>query len=509
MPEREVKLTPVPGFRLPALSDVVVGVSAHPDEILDLQAQYYDTADLRLARSGASLRFREPEGWTVKLPASGAGPLLVRGEHTFAGGPDNPPVAAIDLVRAWVRTATVHPVARLKTRRRRIELTDAGGKKVAEVVDDEVSVLDEGRITGRFRELEVELGESAPIELADALVARLQRAGAGAPEPTPKIVRALGPRAAGPPDVVSITDLTPQSAARDVVHAAISASVLRLLRHDPGVRLGDDPEQVHQARVATRRLRSDLRTFRSLLVPEWDEGLRGELGWLGAELGAVRDTEVLLELLQGKVARLADADRPIGEALLARLVHRWEDTRVELLAALRSDRYARLLDQLVEAARAPALLEGADGPAREILPPLARGPWRRLRQAVEALPDVPPDEQLHAVRIHAKRCRYAAEAVAPALGRPARRFAKAVAALQDVLGDHQDAVIAAGWLRGVAHQAERGDQVFVAGVLTGMIREVEHRTRDAWPAAWKAARRARLRPEATTEALAPSDRGAP
>ena len=278
MPEREVKLTPVPGFRLPALADVVVGVSAHPDEILDLQAQYYDTADLRLARSGASLRFREPEGWTVKLPAPGDGPLLVRGEHTFAGGPERPPAAAVDLVRAWVRTATVHPVARLKTRRRRIELTDAGGKKVAEVVDDEVSVLDEGRITGRFRELEVELGESAPIELADALVARLQRAGAGAPEPTPKIVRALGPRAAGPPDVVSITDLTPQSAARDVVHAAISASVLRLLRHDPGVRLGDDPEQVHQARVATRRLRSDLRTFRSLLVPEWDEGLRGSSG---------------------------------------------------------------------------------------------------------------------------------------------------------------------------------------------------------------------------------------
>ncbi len=245
-------------------------------------------------------------------------------------------------------------------------------------------------------------------------------------------------------------------------------------------------------------------------MPEWDEALRGELGWLGAELGAVRDTEVLLELLRSKVARLADGDRPIGEELLAQLVHRWEDTRVELLAALRSDRYARLLDQLVDAARAPALLDRADGPAREILPPLARGPWRRLRKAVEALPEDPPDEQLHAVRIRAKRCRYAAEAVAPALGRPARRFSKAVAALQDVLGDHQDAVIAAGWLRGVAQQAERGDHVFVAGMLTGLIREVEHQTRDAWPAAWKAARRSRLRPDDTTPARRPriSDSGA-
>ena len=62
MLEREVKLTPVPGFRLPALTDVVDGVVAQPDEILDLQAMYYDTADLRLARCGASLRFRTPTG---------------------------------------------------------------------------------------------------------------------------------------------------------------------------------------------------------------------------------------------------------------------------------------------------------------------------------------------------------------------------------------------------------------------------------------------------------------
>ncbi|MGZ6995711.1 MAG: CYTH and CHAD domain-containing protein [Acidimicrobiia bacterium] len=493
MPEREVKLTPVPGFRLPALSDVVEGVIARPDEIFDLQAIYYDTADVRLARSGASLRYRDPEGWTVKLPAPGEGDLLVRGEHTFPGGPDVPPGAALDLVRAWARTAPVHAVARLKTRRRRIELTDTGGKKVAEVVDDEVSVLDGGRITSRFRELEVELGEDAPVALADALVVRLQAAGAGAPDPTPKIVRALGMRALAPPDVQLPGALSPGSPARHIVHAAIAASVMRLLAHDPGVRLGDDPEQVHQARVATRRLRSDLRTFRSLLVPEWDESLREELKWLGSELGAVRDTEVLLDLLRSKVALLSDADRHIGEHLLDRLVRQWEHERVELLNALRSTRYAQLLDRLVDAAREPALLPEADAPAIEVLPPLARKPWRRLRAAVEALPEVPEDQQLHAVRIAAKRSRYAAEAVTPALGKPARRFARAVADLQDVLGNHQDAVVAAGWLRDAAARAERPEEAFVAGMLTGMIRVVELETREAWPAAWKRARQRRLR----------------
>jgi CHAD domain-containing protein len=492
MPEREVKLTPSPGFRLPALSDVVEGVIARPDEILDLQAMYYDTADVRLARSGASLRYRDPEGWTVKLPAPSQGQLLVRGEHTFPGGPESPPAAAIDLVRAWVRTARVYPVARLKTRRRRVELVDAGGKKVAEVVDDEVSVLDDGRIIGRFRELEVEISEAAPVALADALVAKLQSAGAGPADPTPKIVRALGLRAVAGPEVEPPGDLSPDSPARDVVHAAIAASVLRLLAHDPGVRLGDDPEQVHQARVATRRLRSDLRTFRSLLVPEWDEALRAELKWLGAELGAVRDTEVLLDLLRSNVARLTETDRPIGEQIVARLVRRWEDARVELLEALRSTRYAALLDRLVEASRNPALLPAADAPATEVLPPLARKPWKKLRRAVRELPDEPPDAQLHAVRIRAKRSRYAAEAVAPALGHRAKRFAKAVAALQDVLGDHQDAVVAATWLRDAAESTQNRDEVFVAGVLTGMIRVVEHETRAAWPAAWKKARHRRL-----------------
>jgi CHAD domain-containing protein len=493
MPEREVKLTPVPGFRMPSFVDVADGVTAGPLEIIEQQAVYFDTVDARLARSGASLRYRMPDGWTVKLPEPGEGSLLVRGEYNFPGGEGTPPAGAVDLVRAWIRTAPIHAVARLKTRRRRIKLTDEGDKAVAEVVDDEVSVLDGGRIINRFRQLEVELSEDAPVELADALVARLQTAGAGQPDPTPKIVRALGRMALADPDVVPRTDFSDDDSARAVVQAAIASSVRRLLDHDPGVRLGDDPEQVHQARVATRRLRSDLRTFGSLLDPEWDRGLRDELKWLGAELGAVRDSEVLLELLRSKIERLGETDARVAEGLVSQLVGTWEDARVELLVAMRSPRYAALLDRLVDAAREPALLPEADGPAAEILPPLARGPWKHLRRDIEALPDVPEDQQLHAVRIRAKRCRYAAEAVAPAVGRRAREFARAVAALQDVLGDHQDAVIASGWLRDAAARADSSrDEVFVAGMLAGMLRRDERKTRAAWPDAWRAARKLRL-----------------
>ena len=116
-----------------------------------------------------------------------------------------------------------------------------------------------------------------------------------------------------------------------------------------------------------------------------------------------------------------------------------------------------------------------------MLPDLARKPWRHLRRDVEALAEDPPDEQLHAVRIRAKRARYAAEAVAPALGPAVRDFAKAVAKLQDVLGDHQDAVVATQWLRDVAHDTDSPDEEFVAGMLAGFLRPIERETRAAWP----------------------------
>jgi CHAD domain-containing protein len=281
--------------------------------------------------------------------------------------------------------------------------------------------------------------------------------------------------------------------AGDAIRDAIARSVHRLLAHDPGVRLGDDPEFVHQARVATRRLRSDLRTFRSLVDPEWARGLRDELRWIAAALGAVRDTEVLLELLREKASRLPAVDRPVADQFLGVLVGRWEEERIELLGAMRSARYVRLLDRLVDAAREPRFASPRVGePARAVLAPLVRGPWSHLRKAVEALDDHPPDGALHGVRIRAKRCRYAAEAVAPVVGGPARRFARRLAALQDVLGRHHDAVVAAAWLREVSVDAPAA-AAFAAGALAGMVRLDAQAARAEWPAVWATARRKKLR----------------
>src|SRR5438477_4785399 len=267
-----------------------------------METVYFDTPDLRLARWGVSLRRRAGEGWTLKLaparPADNTAAILERDELTFEGGARRPPAAALEVVRAYVRRSELVPVARLSTVRKRVRLAGAAGAHVAEVVDDEVSVRDGRRVAARFREIEVEVAGSDGMDgIITPLVTRLRGAGAGAPDPTPKHIRALGPRAIEPPEVAT-EPLPADATARDVIKFDLAESVAALLHHDPLVRTGRDPEAIHQARVATRKLRSNLRTFGPLLDPEWTEPLRSELGWLAMGLGAVRDREVLLERLR-------------------------------------------------------------------------------------------------------------------------------------------------------------------------------------------------------------------
>ncbi len=492
MKEREIKLAVPPGFRLPDLDGLLGGIIAIPLPDVTLSAVYHDTADLRLARVGASLRYRSDDGWTVKLPSStSASGLLTRSELPVPGGPGPVPSGALDLVRAYARSARVEAATRLRTHRRRVELVDLDGKRLAEVTDDEVSVLDGRRVASRFRELEVELAENSTEQLAELIVAKLRDAGAGAPDPTPKVVRALGPRALEPPDVV-VPGVG--RTASDAVKRAIASSVERLIEHDAPARIGEDPEGVHQMRVATRRLRSDLRTFRSLLDPAWNDPLRADLQWLGAELGAVRDAEVLADRLRDLAATLTGPENVGAQGLVDGLVEEGDRARAELRAALRSDRYLELLDRLVAAAQDPPFLIGSAAwePAEAVVGDLVTAPWRHLDRAVHDLGENPPDEALHDVRKRAKRARYAAEAVAPVVGKPAKKFATAITKVQTVLGDHMDAVMAEAWLR-EAGLGESGPVAFAAGALAAKESALAQASRDAFPEIWDAADRKSLR----------------
>ena len=506
--EREFKFTPGPSFRAGDVFDRLPGLRTGEPSNRTLHATYYDTADLRLARTGASLRWRDDQGWMVKLPTTGSagsggnGGLLTRDEITVDAEPDatpgtpgTPPAAALDLLYALARSAPVEMVAKLVTVRNRVDLFDADDRKVAEMVDDEVSVLDGAHLLARFREVEVELTKHAGPDLGDEVVAALRAAGAGRPDPVPKIVRALGPRAAEPPDLGEPESLDEASLPVDVLRAAIVRSTRRLVAHDPGVRSGLDMEDVHQARVATRRLRSDLRTFAAVVDHEWSDSLRNELQWLGALLGGVRDADVLLERLERRLSTLESVDEEAGQRLLDGLHATRDAAREELLAEMRAPRYLALLDRMHDAChRVPGPLDAGDLGVE--VTDVVLAPWRKLRKAADDLGAHSPDPELHRVRILAKRCRYAAEAVAPAVGPDAARFAKQVAALQDVLGEHQDAVIAGQWLRRHANDVA-GDGAaavaFVAGELAMLEQAAADASRELWPGAWRAARGKELR----------------
>ena len=491
--ETEVKMGAWAGFELPNLDGVADDVTPVARVPRTLMAVYYDTADLRLARWGVTVRHRtgDGSGWTVKLPEGDEGPALVRRELTFEGPAGRMPAAATSLIRAYARDTPLVPVARIRTVRTGVDLLDNEGAVVAEVVDDEVSVLHGGRVATRFREVEVELGARPPAGLLDAVVALLRQAGAGEPDATPKLMHALGARAQAAPEVALVT-LGKKPSAADLVRQAVSAAVDRIMRHDPGVRIGDDPEDVHQARVGTRRLRSDLRTFSTLLDEEWLASLRDELRWLAGALGQVRDDDVLIERLRRQAATLPEPDTGALAPIFRRLAIERDQARAELIEAMESPRYIALLERLIEAARQPQCRKAADAPAAEVVPGLVAAPWRKLKKAVDALPADPADVDLHQIRILAKRTRYAAEAAAPLVGKRAKAFASAVADLQEVLGDHQDAVVAEAWLRGAVEGADAAVSL-AAGELIAVQMAEAAEGRKRWPKAWKTASAKKLR----------------
>jgi CHAD domain-containing protein len=482
-PARGLRLE-VPITFLPApLEDLDESATLVVEPVRRLRTTHWDTADLRLARWGVALEHAAETGWVLRLPATSEGMTAPDGaELHFEGTADRPPDAAMHLVRAYARHAPVVLVARLVTLTADTVLLDAEGARLARLVDATVSVYSGARITQRFREIDLQCANESLLE---QIAARFEASGAQPAGPRALVARALGLVGSPQPELVPPA-LGPAATAGDVIRRALTTSVIRLLRHDPGVRLGLDIEDVHQARVATRRLRSDLRTFQPLLDKAWTDGLREELRWLGAELGSVRDAEVLRDRLRAAAMTLPAPDRRSAAAVVAPLVAQVRSARRRLLTAIDTDRYLEVIDDLVAGARAPALLPAAALPAGEVLPGLVRRPWKSLRSGAIACLRGVPDEQLHDLRIRAKRCRYAAEAAAAASGKKVAKAAREVAALQEILGELHDAVVAEAWLRERSAATRIHETaLFATGELVALQRDAAERARTGWPAVWR------------------------
>jgi CHAD domain-containing protein len=474
-----------------------VFISSGPDEE-QLEAEYYDTEDLRLIRAGVTLRRRvggSDDGWHLKLPAGPSTrreirlPLGNTGQLGHTGHTGDPvPDELAELVRGYTHGKPLRPVARMTTKRRRLTLLGESGQSLAEVAADDVAAQTLGTSTtvSQWQELEIELtgGDRQLLKAADAL---LRRVGLRPAARSAKLERALAgqlPEPAGRPR------LSRSSPAGDVVLAYLRTQTKALQSLDPMVRR-DEPDSVHQMRVATRRLRSTLRSFGQVIRGSGTERLAGELQWLGSVLGAARDSEVLSEHLQRSLRRtpVEQVIGPVQARVQGHFASARAAARAEMRAALDSQRYFGLLDELDQLTVDPPLGSDAGRPAEDVLPAAVLRAYRRTRRRMRRARHTPPGRSremaLHQARKAAKRARYAGEAVTPAFGKKASRFSKRMKRVQSVLGDHQDAVIARQAARELgiaAHLA--GENAFSYGLL--FEREVHEgerlqaRAREVW-----------------------------
>lgn len=466
----------------------VAGVHLGKPAEHQLDATYFDTDGFALARAGVTLRRRtggSDAGWHLKLP-SGSGDRTEHGEPL--GDADAVPVSLLDLVRAQVRDHAVRPVATLSTRRTVHTLLGDADLVLAEAADDAVTAQAHGdgsATISNWREWEIELVDG-PSELIDEVGAVMRAAGATSSPWSSKLQRALGDRVAPRP---TFSELSPGSPARDVVQAHFLEQVEAVLTRDPQARR-DEPDGVHKMRVATRRLRSALATFRPLLERELTDPIRDELKWIAGELGGARDAEVLrMRLLETVAAEPDDLVLgPIAARIEAELQSDHRKAHDALVEALNSERYFRLLDRLDALVDQPPFTEPAEGRADQVLTGRVRKAYRKIKDLVDAGEPEPGehcDEWFHEIRKSAKRLRYAAESVEPAFGDPADALAKAAENLQEVLGEHQDSVVARAALRelGVRIHLD-GENAFTIGRLHALEQAKADAAEKAFAAAW-------------------------
>lgn len=513
--------------------------------------------------------------WTVKLPPGAEGTGLARTEVNWpaaqepagqgAGTVPSPPDEVARLLAGVTLGQPLRPIARLSSTRRRTEVV-AGPREAAEVDDDTVEGTMLGPVAGAgevltvtFREVEVELSDGSPDRVLDAIVKRLVSHGARPSSRRSKLASVLQSAAQPTPAVEEVAALQAEKAARKKKKAPALADLLQeqaavcldvLLEHDPPVRLGDaDPEHVHKARVATRRFRSVLWALRrlsmkpasesghpggeagpgaesdggagdgtqrpageaALVAHAWLTSLRRELHWVGDALGAARDADVSLMVLEAEAAKLGPMDQRGADKILAAARSERGVAHKKLLDVMASDRYLMTLRSLEAVSRrsppTPAeLWQYLDMPAATATAKLGQAQWRSVRRAVRRLGGAPSDEALHRLRIQTKRLRYLTEAattvVRPAPSRrSAASMATSAAQLQDVLGELHDAVVNERWLRDVAARPaswlggepdEHGNGVatggadvgIAAGQLVAAARTRASSCRAAWEHSW-------------------------
>src|ERR1700722_13845992 len=353
----------------------ITALARPPRRMID---SYIDTDDWRMARAGFVLRTRRRgrhDEITLKDTQSAqAGGLRQRLEITeelpedgvVALGRDGPVGRRMHAIAG---RRAVRQVLQVRTRRRPFVLR-VGGVDAAELaLDDTMIVVGTGQRPMQLRRVEVEVLPEWQDAL-EPIVRQMQAACGLQPATLSKFeagLLALGAVIPGPPDLGS-TDVGPDVTLGELAYAVLRRQLAVLRAKEPGTRLGEDPEELHDMRVATRRLRAALDLFVEVL-PVRAGVFRTELGWMAASLGHVRDLDVQLEALDGMSETVAgwgdvfgsDDHDPLRD-LSALLWSARDAARADMLAALDSVRWDRLLNGMATMVQQGPLRRSAGAP---------------------------------------------------------------------------------------------------------------------------------------------------
>ena len=443
---------------------------------------YYDAGDWRFYRAGYALRVRKAGSKaeaTMKSLSPAEGNVRRRREITEPLGDDKPatlgkaPGPVGERARSLLGGLDARPMFEVRTRRQKfaLMLEDTTGEsengaasasrvRIGEVLLDSSEIpLGGGREAAHLNRVEVEVGVgTAPTPDLRGFVDEMQYALDLKPASISKFETGLyatglspgGDTGAGP------TEIGPAMTLGEVAFAVLRRQFAKMRAHEPGTRIGEDPEALHDMRVATRRMRAAMKVFEGAL-PERARWFREELRWVARSLGEVRDLDVQIDRLE---SWRDEADEERSEFLgkiLDILGKRRAEARGRMLQTLDSARYERLETSFGE------MLQRGPGTERELAqgnghslqgepvtsaaPDLISARYRKWRKAAKRLDESSPPDDFHDLRKKGKRLRYTLEFVSEVYGKPVAALVSPLKALQDDLGDHQDAIVAAGTLR--------------------------------------------------------------
>lgn len=471
--EVELKFDVDAGHAAPDLRALPGVVSATDPETFALDATYFDTEALDLAGNAITMRRRTggPDaGWHLKRPTT------VRGARretrlTFDDAPADGDIPAdlLTPVLALTRSRPLAPVAVISTSRTVTVLIGADGVRLAEVAEDLVTAqsLLPGGHHQQWAEWEFELIEG-DARLLKAAAKVLRSAGGREPSSASKLARAIGST-----PTVHKPRLSKRPTALELVITDVALHRNALIAYDPLVRI-DAEDAVHQMRVSTRRLRSVLSGFPTVLDSVRTEHLNAELKLLAQILGDARDSEVQLALDEALLR-----DEPASAALIAELAGTQTAAHDRALrhahSAMSSNRYFTLLDAIDELIAAPPPGPDAEIPATEAVDKAIAKSRKHIEKAQKRLAELPEgsddwEAQLHTIRKRAKRLRYSIDAAEPLGRKKDKKIGAAAKAIQSALGDFNDARINRTRLAELAASGRlSGEDMFVLGRIDARL----------------------------------------